>query len=136
TLFQDDYQTGKPMGRIIIEAVDDKIKNDAWVPSSETADAQIVQGVGLHPSQVGLAPQGGKMGAGSGSDQRESFNTGITLNTLEQKIVLEPLNFIAHYNAKSNPEWDITFMIDHTTHTTTNNKEDGMVPSDTTIEVE
>ena len=117
--------------------MDDKIKSNAWVPSSEKADAQIVQGLGLHPSQVGLATEGGKMGSGSGSDQRESYNTGITLNTIEQEIVLEPLNWIAAFNAQTDPKnWDITFFIDHTIHTTTNVQESGLVPSPTTTVVE
>lgn len=133
TVFRQDI-SGNDMGKIEIIAVDDKIKDNAWVPSSDRADAQIVQSLGLHPSQVGLAPEGGKMGAGSGSDQRESFNTGITLNTIDQAVILEPLNWIAAFNAQTDPaNWDITFFIDHTFHTTTNNAEDGMKPSDTTI---
>lgn len=137
TVFQQDHATQEPLGKIEILAVDDKIKSNAWVPSSEKADAQIVQGLGLHPSQVGLATEGGKMGAGSGSDQRESYNTGITLNTIEQEIVLETLNWIAAFNSQTDPEnWDITFFIDHTTHTTTNLQESGLQPSDTTLVVE
>lgn len=135
TVFKQNEVTGDAFGKIEILAVDDKLKKDAWVPSSEKADAQIVQGLGLHPSQVGLAPEGGKMGAGSGSDQRESFNTGITVNTIDQDIVLEPLNWIAQYNARNNPDWDITFFIDHTHHTTTNNQETGLATSETTIEL-
>lgn len=132
TFFSHD-QMGKEVGKISIEAIDDKIKRDSWVPTSNTADAQIVQGLGMHPSQLGLAPEGGKMGAGSGSDQREAFNTMVNLNTLEQEIVLEPLNWAAAFNAQTDPRWDVTFFIDHTTHTTTNNQEDGLVPSPTTI---
>ena len=127
---------GNELGKIEIIAIDDKIKEGSWVPSSEKADAQIVQGLGLHPSQVGLAPEGGKMGAGSGSDQRESFNTHISLNTIDQEVVLEPLNWIAQFNARTNPEWDVTFFIDHTHHTTTNEQESGMKPGDTTLQVE
>jgi hypothetical protein len=129
-MVQEDEITGNKTGLIEIIAVDDKTKTGTWVPDSATADAQIVQGLGLHPSQVGLAPQGGKMGAGSGSDQRESFNTAIGLNTLEQDIILEVLQFVSDYNG-----WGVTFMVDHTMHTTTNNKEDGMVPSSTTVQV-
>jgi hypothetical protein len=136
TIFKDGELGAAPMGKVEIIAVDDKVKKDAWVPSSNAADAQIVQGLGLHPSQVGLQPEGGKMGAGSGSDQRESFNTGITVNTIDQNILLEPLNWIATYNAQVDPEWDVTFFIDHTYHTTTNKQEDGMQPTETTIEVQ
>lgn len=135
TLFKQNEITGEALGKVEIIAIDDRVKKDAWIPSSEKSDAQIVQGLGLHPSQVGLAPEGGKMGAGSGSDKRETYNIGISLNTIEQEILLEPLNFIARYNSASNKNWDITFFIDHTWHTTTNLQEDGMSPSDTTIEV-
>jgi hypothetical protein len=131
SVFKEEQGTHQPYGKIEIIAIDDKTKKGTWVPDSNAADAQIVQGLGLHPSQVGLAPEGGKMGAGSGSDQRESFNTGITLNTLDQKIILEPLNWIARYN-----RWGITFMIDHTYHTTTNIQEDGLSPTSTTIQLE
>jgi len=136
TIFRQDHVTQQAMGKIEIIAVDDKIKSNAWVPSSDKSDAQIVQSLGLHPSQVGLAPEGGKMGAGSGSDQRESFNTGITLNTIDQQILLEPLNWIAQYNAQYDADWDVTFFIDHTYHTTTNNQESGLQPSDTSIIIE
>jgi predicted nuclease of predicted toxin-antitoxin system len=128
TIFKDDPSFANALGTVEIKAIDDKIKANNWVPSSNTADAQIVQGLGLHPSQMGLAPEGGKMGAGSGSDQRESYNTQISLNTIDQQIILEPLNFISEYNG-----WGVTFFIDHTAHTTTNNQEDGLQPSDTTI---
>lgn len=138
TLFKQDEVTSADIGKLEIIAIDDKIKKDSWVPSSNIADAQIVQGLELHPSQVGLAPEGGKMGAGSGSDQRESFNTGITLNTLDQDVILEPLNFIAKFNTEKGNDsaWDVTFFIDHTFHTTTNNQETGLSPSGTTLQVE
>ncbi len=127
---------GQPLGKVEIISLDDKVKKDAWVPSSQTADAQIVQGLGEHPSQIGLANEGGKMGVGSGSDQRESFNNSITLNTIDQEIVLEPLNLVARFNAQVNPEWDVTFFIDHTMHTTTNNQESGMQPSSNTLQIQ
>ena len=112
-------------GNITIEAIDDKFKRDSWLPDSNVSDAQIVQGFGEHPSQIGLAPQGGKMGAGSGSDQRESYNTSITLNTPDQQVVLEPLNFISRFNG-----WGVEFYVDHTYHTTTNHQESGMIPAE------
>jgi len=125
-VFKSDPQMGD-RGKIEIVAIDDKTKKGTWVPDSNAADAQIVLGLGLHPSQVGLQPEGGKMGAGSGSDQRESFNQIITLNTLDQNLLLEPLNLISRIN-----KWGVTFFIDHTFHTTTNQKEDGLQPSATT----
>jgi len=135
SVFKQNEISGAPIGKIEIIAIDDKLKKDAWVPTSEIADAQIVQGFGVHPSQVGLAPQGGKMGAGSGSDQRETYNLGISLNNIEQQQILEPLNWLARYNARYNADWDVTFFIDHTHHTTTNDQESGLKPSETTLEI-
>jgi hypothetical protein len=127
TLFNYDSVTRTEMGKVEIIAIDDKVKKDEWVPSSEKSDAQIVQSLGGHPSIIGLAPEGGKMGAGSGSDKREMYNMEISSNTMDQAILLEPLNWIARYNARTNPVWDVTFFIAHTRHTTTNLVEDGMV---------
>jgi hypothetical protein len=128
SVFKEDPNTHQAFGKIEIIAIDDKTKKDAWVPDANASDAQIVQGLTLHPSQVGLAPAGGKMGAGSGSDQRESFNTQISLNTMDQEIILRPLQLISKLNG-----WDVTFFIDHTHHTTTNKEETGLVPSPNTI---
>jgi hypothetical protein len=130
-VFKENEITGQPMGKIEITAVDDKAKSGTWVPDSYAADAQIVQGLGMDPSQIGLAPEGGKMGSGSGSDKRESYNLLITLNTPDQLIVLEPLNFISKFNG-----WGVTFVIDHTDHTTTNNQESGLKPRGTTQNVQ
>lgn len=126
TIFQNDGVNGEK-GKIEIVAIDDKIKKDSWVPSSEKSDAQVVQGLGGHPSMVGLAPEGGKMGAGSGSDKREVFNTEITNNTFDQEVILEQLQFVANFNRLTDPAWDVTFYIDHTFHTTTNEQETGLV---------
>lgn len=129
-LFKENEITGAAYGKIEIIAVDDKAKSGTWVPDSYAADQQIVQGFGMDPSQIGLAPDGGKMGAGSGSDKRESYNLLVTLNTPDQRRVLEPLNWISRYN-----KWGVTFMIDHTMHTTTNDQESGLVTSKQGTEV-
>lgn len=129
--FRDNPNFSQPQGKIEIVAIDDKAKTGTWIPDSNAADAQIVQGLGMHPSQMGLAPEGGKMGAGSGSDQRESYNTQIQNNTIDQAILLEPLNFISEFNG-----WNVTFVIDHSTHTTTNKQESGIQPSENTLQVE
>ncbi len=135
TVFREGLN-GDAQGKIEIIALDDKLKNDNWVPSSEAADGQIVQGLGLHPSQVGLAPEGGKMGAGSGSDKMQTYNIGITLNTIEQNIILELLNWVARWNAATNPNWDIRFFINHDTLTTTNQQESGVKPSEFSTQIQ
>lgn len=136
TVFRQHESTGAAEGRIEIIPIDEKVKKDSWVPTSDVADAQVVQGFGLHPSQMGLGNGGQGMGAGSGSDQREGYNTEISTNTIEQDVLLEALNFVAQFNALTYPEWDVTFFIDHTFHTTTNNQESGLQPSSTSIILE
>ena len=127
TIFADDPAFSHPQGKPEIIAIDDKLKKDTWVPSSEKADAQIVQSLGGHPSMIGLAPEGGSMGAGSGSDKRELFNIEVDTNTVEQLKILEPLNLIARFNALANPEWDVVFRIGHNRHTTKDESESGVV---------
>lgn len=127
-VFKENELNGSAMGMIKLEAVDDKAKTDTWVPDSFAADSQIVQGLGMDPSQIGLAPQSGKMGAGSGSDKMQSYNIMIALNTPEQRQILEPLNKIAKWN-----NWGIQFAVDHTQLTTQNNQESGMMPSTNTV---
>lgn len=112
-VFKENEITGAALGKIEILPVDDKAKSGVWVPDSYAADAQIVQGLGVDPSQIGLAPEGGKMGAGSGSDKMQSFNQTTLLNTKDQQIVLEPLNFISRFNG-----WGLTCMVKHTNLTT------------------
>ncbi len=130
TLFKESPISGAASGKIEIVAVDDKLKTGAWVPDSTAADAQIVQGFGIDPSQIGLTQEGGKMGAGSGSDKREAYNLMITLNTPDQRRILEPLNWISRFNG-----WGVTFMVDHTHHTTTNQQESGLKPGKQTTQV-
>ncbi len=121
TIFRENEVTGAAMGKPEIVAVDDKAKSGTWVPDSNFADSQIVQGIGLHPSQMGLAPEGGKMGGGSGSDQMQSYNQHILLNTPDQRLVLQPLNFASKFN-----NWGMTAAVKHTTLTTQNESRTGI----------
>ena len=131
TIFKQNEITQKDEGKLEIIAIDDKVKANSWVPSSNAADAQIIQSLGGHPSMIGLAPEGGSMGAGSGSDKRELFNIEIDTNTVEQIKILEPLNYIAMYNRTESADWDIVFRIDHNRHTTKDKKESGVIEANT-----
>lgn len=117
-------QFGSNTGKIEITAVDDKVKKSEWIPSASMADNQIAHGIGIHPSLIGLTNEGGSLGAGSGSDQREAHNSEIDMNTLDQKSMLWPLQFIADFN-----KWGITYMFDNNSHTTSNLSESGIVTS-------
>lgn len=129
SVYRYDALQAKELGKIEIVAIDDKLKKDAWVPGAERANFEIVQGLGAHPTQFGLAKENGAMGGGSGSDKREEFNTAITTNTVEQVYLLAPLNFISRFNG-----WGVRFCIDHTSHTTSNLSETGLVPSRNTLQ--
>lgn len=120
-VFKENEISGAAIGKIEIIAVDDKAKTGTWVPDSYAADAQIVQGLGMDPSQIGLAPEGGKMGAGSGSDKMQSYNQLTLLNTKDQQLVLEPLNFISRFNG-----WGVTCMVKHTNLTTQDQNRNGV----------
>ena len=124
TIFRENEVTGDPMGKIEIVAVDDKAKTGTWIPDSNFADAQIVQGLGLDPSQMGGMSDGGKMGSGSGSDKMQSYNQHILLNTPDQRLVLQPLNFISKYN-----KWGLTAAVKHTALTTQNENRSGISPN-------
>jgi hypothetical protein len=123
-VFKENEINGSGIGKIEITAVDDKAKSGTWVPDSYAADAQIVQGLGMDPSQIGLAPEGGKMGAGSGSDKMQSFNQLTLLNTTDQRIVMEPLNFISKYNG-----WGLTCIVKHSNLTTQDQNRAGVTSS-------
>lgn len=121
TVFRESEINGQPIGKPEIIAVDDKAKAGTWVPDSNFADSQIVQGLGLDPSQMGGMSDGGKMGSGSGSDKMQSYNQHILLNTPDQQLVLQPLNFISKYNG-----WGLTAAVKHTTLTTQNESRSGI----------
>lgn len=123
-MFDQHEVNGAAIGKIEIEAVDDKAKTGTWVPDSYAADAQIVQGFGIHPTNMGLAPQSGSMGAGSGSDKMQTYNQSILLNTKDQRSALEALNLASRFNG-----WGLTCIVKHTHLTTQDNNRAGIVPN-------
>jgi hypothetical protein len=129
-VFKETANDFKEYSKIKIEAIDDKLKKDSWLPDANASDAQIVQAWGEHPSQMGLAQEGGNLSAG-GSNQRESYNTSISLNTPDQEILLEPLNFAMRFNGLP-----YKFFVDHTYHTTTNEQESGLVEGEGSLKIE
>jgi hypothetical protein len=123
--FRENEHNGAPMGKPEIIAIDDKMKTGTWVPDSNFADSQIVQGLGLDPSQIGLAPEGGSMGSGSGSDKMQSYNQHILLNTPDQRLILEPLTWVANFNKWGNGR-KVIAVVKHTQLTTQNENRDGI----------
>lgn len=108
--YMTDPMTGKEVSGWSIESVEDKLDKSAYIPNSEKADEQITQALGYSTSLLGLKSGTGQMGAGSGSDKREAFNTSIAVSKLERDILLKPLYLIRDVNGWGN---DIQFAFSH-----------------------
>lgn len=102
-IFKSHYQVDKVTGKSlnegwIIEAIDDKIKDDAWIPSSAAADEQIARTIGIDTSVSLGSSGGGSIGAGSGSDKRVGADNTYSLLQAEEQLVMEPLRIIRDFN--------------------------------------
>jgi hypothetical protein len=129
-----DFSTGALRKTIIIEAIDDKVKTDSWVPNSDHGNQNIIRGFNVPTSMYGLSNSNVRMNTQSGSANREGFNNMVTLNTPVQKLLLAPLQIMADFNAANGwSNWDVTFFIDDVTHTSINNQESGIQKSDNPI---
>lgn len=92
-----DPVTQKEYPGWVIEAIDDKLKDGAFIPDSKEASAHIVYGTGLHSALMGINMAAGQ-GSGSGSDIREAFLLHQAKMGIDRAITLSPIEFIADYN--------------------------------------
>lgn len=122
-LFKTDPMTGRVMGNILIEPIDDKMKAGQWIPNSQAADQQIVQALGVDASMIGLQGMDTALGGNSGSNKRVGYNQAISMNTLDQETVLEIYNFVSEFNG-----WGVCFCHQHMEQTTINEQESGLIP--------
>jgi hypothetical protein len=122
-LFKSDPMTGRIMGNILIEPIDDKMKTGQWIPNSQAADQQIVQALGVDASMIGLQGMDTALGGNSGSNKRVGYNQAISMNTLDQETVLEIYNFVSEFNG-----WGVCFYHEHMEQTTINEQESGLIP--------
>ena len=65
------------------------------------------------------------MGAGSGSDKLQSYNQHVILNTADQRVVLEPLTWVANYN-KWGVNRKLIAVVEHSHLTTQNENRTGI----------
>ena len=86
---------------IEVEAIDNKIKDGAYLPEASAANSEIMFALGVDPSLLGAGIPGGKMNTGSGSDKREAFSILTSLFKSKREISLYPWQFIRDYNG-----WD------------------------------
>lgn len=115
-----------PMGKKIpgweINEVKDSSNFDKELLTSQESDAHISRALGVDPSLAGLQPQGGKMGAGSGSDKRTAFQNAVSMTPAEQIVVLDFLYVIGKVN-----QWpsDLRWGFQHQVPTTLNENKSG-----------
>lgn len=88
--------------------IDNKLKDDAYLPDSQAANSEILFAIGVDPCLIGSGIPGGKLGAGSGSDKREAFWMLNAEMGPYRSISLEPLYFIRDFN-----KWDPTIQFDY-----------------------
>jgi len=101
--YKDD--AGTPQPGLKITSVDDKYKEGSYLPEASAANSEILFALGVDPSLIGAGIPGGKLGAGSGSDKRESFLILSALCKTNRETTLEPFEFIQQYNG-----WDATLI--------------------------
>lgn len=94
-------QNGNWTKGIEVEAVDDKLKDGAYLPEASAANSEIMFGFGVDPSIVGAGIPGGKLNSGSGSDKREAFSILTSLFKTKREITLDVWRLLRDYNG-----WD------------------------------
>ena len=63
--FYDVDDFGKAMPGFEIEAIDNKMKNDAFLPDTGASNLEVLFAIGLSPSLIGVSPDGSAEGSGS-----------------------------------------------------------------------
>jgi hypothetical protein len=70
-----------------------KPAQDQHIEDSQEAQTHLQMAMGIHSSMIGNQISSG-MGAGSGSDIRESTNMHNMINTIQSQLIAEPLNAV------------------------------------------
>ncbi len=118
-----DPVTNQIIPGVEVIAVDDKLKNQEYIPNSQAADSKIVATLGIDPSEFGLQPEGGKMGGGSGSDKRTSRVNAVSISKIIEDLIFEPLYTVLEYNGWGD---DVHFCFKHKVPTTLNENKSGI----------
>jgi len=109
--FKSEYLSGWK-----INVIDNKLKDDAYLPDSQAANSEILFAIGVDPCLIGSGIPGGSLGAGSGSDKREAFWQLNAEMGIYRQISLEPLYFIRDFN-KWPPDIDFDYVAVDTSQT-------------------
>lgn len=94
-------QDGKPVPSLMITAIDNKMKDGAYLQDTSAGNQEILTASGIDPTLIGAGIPGGKLGAGSGSDKREAWLISSALMKTNRDSTLEIFEFIQQYNG-----WD------------------------------
>jgi len=121
--YSKDKITGKEIPGWKITAIKDPVERDKFLTSVQEADVQSARSFMVDLSLAGIQSEGGKMGAGSGSDKRVGFDNSISMTHAEQLYVLEPLYVVKRFN-----NWPINlkFAFQHEITTTLNENKNGV----------
>lgn len=83
---------------IEVEAIDDKLKDGAYLPEASAANSEIMFALGVDPSLLGAGIPGGKMNTGSGSDKREAFSILTSLFKTKRETTLDIWRLLRDFN--------------------------------------
>lgn len=98
------YRTGadgNPTGQWIIKEIDDKMKNDAYLPDAAASISEILFGFMVNPATTGAGNTGGSFTGGSnngGSNIRESLELMRSMLKADRQIIYSFFNFFKLYN--------------------------------------
>ena len=101
--FKDD--AGNYVEGVTITAIDNKIKDGAYLPEASAGNSEILFAFGVDPTLIGHGVPGGKLGGGGGSDKREAFTILNALMKTPRETTLEIWEFLQEYNG-----WDENLM--------------------------
>lgn len=83
---------------IEVQAIDDKLKDGAYLPEATAANSEISYAFGVDPSIVGAGIPGGKLNTGSGSDKREAYSILTALFKTKRETTLDVWRLLRDYN--------------------------------------
>lgn len=99
---------GKMVKSIIIEPIEDKLKEGAYLPSATAGNSEILFAKLVDPSLIGQGIPGGKNLSGSGSDKREAYTILCASLVTDRMTSLLPFYFLRDWNGWGD-DLDATF---------------------------
>lgn len=122
SVYDVDPHTGKEMGLVKIDSIDEKSNIDKELITQSAADIQLLVSMNIHPTLFGSGTIGTGQQRSGGSDMREAYLIYCASLHLERQVLLEPLYLMRDYNREiggvSQWEEDIVFRFRDTVLTT------------------